>query len=88
MADLSPQVEACVERTITHMYDTGQIGQLIDSGMTYDDIVDLVVQECELEITGNVDVYVKRKTTVIVAIASGIAGITIGALTMHLLMGD
>lgn len=95
MADLSPEVEACVEKTITRMYDTGTIGDLIDAGMTYDQIVDNVIQECrtqentltEIEIQGS-NVYVKRSTTIGIAVVAGFTGIAIGALIMHLSMGD
>lgn len=101
MADLSPEVEACANKTIEHMFETGEIGELIDAGIPYEDIVQSVINECEREIsggdiiigtTGKVTIggseYVKRTNVILGTVFGVLAGTILGGTVTFLFLKD
>jgi len=89
---LSPEVEACANETTERMFESGEIGILIDSGYTHDEIINMIVEECKknVEPVGSIlhispdrntvtvgdTVYIKRSHAVIL----GVGGFLFGGL--------
>jgi len=99
--DLSPEVEACANTTINSMFESGEVGELIDAGMSYEEVVQSVINECQRQISGSELVigsdgevivggneYVKRTNVILAAVFGTVIGSLLGGTITFLFLKD